>query len=222
MGVGFDGAYRYEISFSSPDGIAASIVMGVFIIWTIIVIGIVANDVWQEPKKMVSKNLLILQIIVSTSLCNPLLFWLTNFLGSLDLLLTNIAQWRIYGPGAFAFIVVIYECWHVFFMLSKLTQFQRMNSFLGHAISPEAKIASRNLKMLVMFDVTLSLLGLFIYLSSFVVPDGSLTNSISAIGATFGEAHCLTITFYFKLVKLMMNRGKNDLNESSIKSVTMN
>lgn len=102
MGINFDGTYHDDIDITTVDGALACAVMGLFLIWTFIVIGVVVRDVMASPKKMTSKNLLvvqlifllfeILQIIINTPLCTPFLFWLTNIVGSFALLLINIAQ----------------------------------------------------------------------------------------------------------------------------------
>ncbi|KAJ3308845.1 hypothetical protein HDV04_000763 [Boothiomyces sp. JEL0838] len=280
MGINFDGTYHDDIDITTVDGALACAVMGLFLIWTFIVIGVVVRDVMASPKKMTSKNLLvvqlifllfeILQIIINTPLCTPFLFWLTNIVGSFALLLINIAQmqvlksfcvlskrltprildilrnidiclfiimmlgsfislgnigrpsdsellnmWRIFGPGIFAFIVVVFECWHVYFILTKIQKFQKMNSFLGKDISADAKRASHYMKILAIFDVIISLMGLVIYVGAIAFLNGAQLYSISAIGATLGEGHSLTsskvtnlVTFYFKLVKQMNQHSK--------------
>ncbi|KAJ3318589.1 hypothetical protein HDV06_007171 [Boothiomyces sp. JEL0866] len=211
MGVDFDGSYHYDISFSSPDGIVAGIIMVLYLVGTLVVLGVVINDVRKEPTKATSRNMLfiqilfllwqILQLFINSSLCNPMIVWATNVVGSIVILLINIAQWRIFGPGLIAFMGVLFETWHAYFLLLKLNKFQNMNSFLGKSISPEARKASLNLRMFVIFDIIMIWIGLVIYMYAFTCLKGAQLNSISAIGATLGESHCLTIIFVFKLVK---------------------
>lgn len=87
---------------------------------------------------------------------------------------------------------MIFESWHAYFLLSKLKKFQTMHSILGKNISGETKRASKYLIALVVFDISMTLAGLLIYLYAFTFLTGSQLNSVSAIGATLGESHCLT------------------------------
>ncbi|KAJ3308846.1 hypothetical protein HDV04_000764 [Boothiomyces sp. JEL0838] len=228
MGVDFDGSLHYDISFSTPEGVVSGIVMILYLVATVVVLGIVINDIRKDPTKTSSRNMLviqilfllwqILQLVLNTSLCTPMIVWATNVVGSTVILLINFAQWRIFGPGLIAFMGVLFETWHSYFLMLKLNKFQKMNSFLGKEISPEARKASVQLRLFVIFDIIMIWVGLLIYLYAFTSLKGAELNSLSAIGATLGESHCLTIIFVFKLVKNMNQQTKNSAKNTKGKS----
>ncbi|KAJ3252930.1 hypothetical protein HK103_001076 [Boothiomyces macroporosus] len=273
MGVDFDGSLHYDISFSTPEGVVSGIVMILYLVATVVVLGIVINDIRKDPTKTSSRNMLviqilfllwqILQLVLNTSLCTPMIVWATNVVGStmeilkafcslskrltpkiLDIMriveiclfviligglfisLGNVGRpssldminWRIFGPGLIAFMGVLFETWHSYFLMLKLNKFQKMNSFLGKEISPEARKASMQLRLFVIFDIIMIWVGLLIYLYAFTSLKGAELNSLSAIGATLGESHCLTIIFVFKLVKNMNQQTKNSAKNTKGKS----
>ncbi|KAJ3321279.1 hypothetical protein HDV06_004504 [Boothiomyces sp. JEL0866] len=109
-----------------------------------------------------------------------------------------ISTWKQFGSAAFALVVLTFETWNAYFLLQKLHQFQGMKLFRGNSISAAAKKASRNLVLVVSFDIIMIWCGFFIYLISMFLS----SNGLVIIGATVGVSHCLTIKVMNSKVKL--------------------
>ncbi|KAJ3310742.1 hypothetical protein HDV04_004698 [Boothiomyces sp. JEL0838] len=210
-----DGTPHESFDLTSPDELAALIIASIYLFFTLIVIGMVVTDVVKDPiKNITSRNLLaaqicflVWQILLNSPLCNPAIVWATNVLGTIVLMLVNIAQWKEFGSAGFALLVIAFETWNAYFLVQKLHQFQGMKVFQGKSISNEAHKASRNLTLLVIFDIIMIWFGFFLYVASLFLP----LNGLVVIGATIGVSHCLTITFVFKLVKVINSKVKKSM-----------
>ncbi|KAJ3254222.1 hypothetical protein HK103_007467 [Boothiomyces macroporosus] len=101
-----DGTPHESFDLTSPDELAALIIASIYLFFTLIVVGMVVIDVVKDPiKNVTSRNLLaaqicflvwqILQILLNSPLCNPAIVWATNVLGTIVLMLVNIAQMQV-------------------------------------------------------------------------------------------------------------------------------
>lgn len=102
MGVAIDGSYHNDIQYTTPHGMIALGISVLYLAGTVFVIG-QALYKWDSKRNNRTRIYLIglqilyiiwqiLNMMLNSSICNPIIYWLTNMSGTFQTLLVNIMQ----------------------------------------------------------------------------------------------------------------------------------